>query len=138
MGARCNDNIDGPITNITIDESAVDTANVGSYTVTYDCRDAAGNPAVQLTRTVTVTAPDTVPPVIELIGPATVSITQGTTYVDMGARCNDNIDGPITNITVNALAVDTANVGSYTVTYDCRDAAGNPAVQLTYRHCYCT
>ena len=132
MGATCNDNIDGPITNITIDESAVDTANVGSYTVTYDCRDAAGNPAVQLTRTVTVVAaPDTLPPVIELIGPATVSITQGTTYADMGATCNDNIDGPITNITVNALAVDTANVGSYTVTYDCRDAAGNPAVQLT-------
>jgi len=37
-----------------IDSSLVDTSTVGTYVVTYDVSDTAGNPAVQVTRTVQV------------------------------------------------------------------------------------
>ena len=42
---------------VVIDSTAVDTASVGSYTVTYNVTDAAGNQAAEKTRTVNVTDP---------------------------------------------------------------------------------
>ena len=39
----------------------VDPSTVGVYTVTYNVSDAAGNPAVEVTRTVTITSDVTVP-----------------------------------------------------------------------------
>ena len=64
LGATANDPVFGDITGaIVIDSTAVDTSTVGNYTVTYDVDDAAGNPADQVTRTVTVR--DTTSPVID-------------------------------------------------------------------------
>ena len=55
LGATATDNVDG---NITKDEitvtGEVDTNTVGTYTVTYAVSDAAGNAAVEVTRTVTI------------------------------------------------------------------------------------
>ena len=42
---------------VVIDSTAVDTASIGSYTVTYNVADAAGNQAAEKTRTVNVTDP---------------------------------------------------------------------------------
>ena len=50
---------------IVINASAVNTAIVGSYPVTYNVTDSNGNPAVQVTRTVEVV--DSLPPVITLL-----------------------------------------------------------------------
>ena len=52
-------------------------------------------PAVEVTRTVTITADVTVP-VITLTG-ADVSQEVGGSYTDAGATALDNIDGTITN-----------------------------------------
>jgi hypothetical protein len=41
-GVSCVDSLDGPITNITVDNT-VDTNQVGNYTITYLVHDAAGN-----------------------------------------------------------------------------------------------
>ncbi|MGI9264828.1 MAG: putative Ig domain-containing protein, partial [Gammaproteobacteria bacterium] len=38
---------------------------------------------------------DAIPPTIELIGAATLSIAAGTTFVDPGAKAEDNIDGDL-------------------------------------------
>ncbi|PHS31228.1 MAG: hypothetical protein COA92_08485 [Sulfurovum sp.] len=57
LNATANDTVDGDISaNIIIDASTVNTAVEGNYTVTYNVSDAAGNAAIQLTRTVNVVA----------------------------------------------------------------------------------
>ena len=132
LGATATDNTDGDITaNISIDATAVNVNTVGNYTVTYNVSDAAGNPATQVTRTVTIT-PDTTIPVIILVGANPQSIVLGTAYSELGATATDNTDGDITaNISIDATAVNVNTVGNYTVTYNVSDAAGNPATQVT-------
>ncbi|GLR19451.1 hypothetical protein GCM10007940_40670 [Portibacter lacus] len=56
-GATALDNIDGDISgNIVIDISALDMNTIGSYMVTYNVSDAALNAAIQVSRTVNVSA----------------------------------------------------------------------------------
>ena len=107
----------------------VDTAVVGTYTITYSVTDASNN-TTTATRTVTVTADITIP-VISLRGDASVSLELGDSYSDAGATAVDNVDGTITsNIeTVNRVDVNTA--GTYTITYNVADAAGNAATEVT-------
>ena len=103
---------------------------VGTYTVTYNVDDAAGNAATQVSRTVNVTADVTVP-VITRLGDATVSLELGSTYTDAGATAVDNIDGTITSSIVTVNPVNVNAVGTYTVTYNVDDAAGNAATQVS-------
>lgn len=145
-GALCQDVFDGDITaNVTTTPVNPDRADTGaagtSFTVVYDCQDSGTNNAPSVTKTVNVTSNDTVPPVVTLLSPgtpepgredpdpATVNILQGKTYVDAGATCNDNVDGDISGSVVPGGTVDTNVVGSYPLTFDCMDTAGNPAVQ---------
>ena len=128
-GATAVDNIDGDITaNIAV-VSTVDVNTVGTYTVTYNVSDAAGNAATQVTRTVTIT-PDATIPIITLLGKAEVSLELGSTYTDAGATAADNIDGDLTANIAVVSTVDVNIVGTYTVTYNVSDAAGNAAVQV--------
>lgn len=53
-GATAEDDVDGTITGSIVTVNPVNTAVPGEYTVTYNVSDAAGNPATQVTRTVTV------------------------------------------------------------------------------------
>ena len=129
-GATAADTIDGDITSNIVAVNSVDVNIVGTYTVTYNVSDAAGNAASQLSRTVNIT-PDVTIPVITLLGEAEVSLTLGSTYTDAGATAADNIDGDITSdiVTVNSVNVDT--VGTYTVSYNVSDISGNAASQVT-------
>ncbi|NNF52183.1 MAG: DUF5011 domain-containing protein [Gammaproteobacteria bacterium] len=130
LGATASDNLDGDVTaSIVIDASAVDTSNPGSYLVTYDVMDAAGNTATQVTRTVTVQ--DTTAPVIALIGGDPISHEAATPFTDPGATASDSLDGDLTASIVTGGSVDVNAPGSYVLTYDVSDAAGNAAVQLT-------
>ena len=128
-GATAVDNIDGVITSSIVVVSTVDVNAVGSYTVTYNVSDAAGNAALQVSRTVTIT-PDATIPIITLLGGTEVSLELGSTYTDAGATAADNIDGDITANIAVVSTVDVNTVGTYTVTYDVSDAAGNAAVQV--------
>ena len=131
-GATASDDVDGDISgDIIIDATAVDVNTTGSYQVTYDVSDAAGNPAVQVIRTVNVNEADVTPPVISLLGDNPLELTEGDAYVEAGATASDDVDGDISgNIVIDATAVDVNTAGSYQVTYDVSDAAGNPAVQV--------
>ena len=128
-GATAVDNIDGDITASIAVVNPVDVNSVGTYTVTYDVSDAAGNAAVQVSRTVNITSDVTIP-VITLLGEAEVSLELGSTYVDAGAAAVDNIDGDITSSIVVTNAVDVNTVGTYLVTYNVSDAAGNAAAEV--------
>ena len=80
--------------------------------------------------TVTVNALDTISPVITLNGASEVTLTVDGTYDELGATVTDNYDTNLT-ATINASMVNTTVVGSYTVTYDAVDTAGNNAIQVT-------
>jgi hypothetical protein len=54
-GATASDDVDSVVT--VIPTGAVNTSKPGVYTITFDATDAAGNPANQVIRTVTVSAP---------------------------------------------------------------------------------
>jgi hypothetical protein len=74
---------------------------------------------------------DAVPPVLTLSGEALVEVPSGDTYTDAGATAEDNIDGDISASIVVTIAVNTAIVGDYTVTYIVADVAGNNAAPVT-------
>jgi len=131
LGATATDNIDGDITaNITIGGDSVNTNNGGTYVVTYNVSDSAGNQAAEVTRTVNV-IPDTTAPVITLNGASTINLNLGSTYTELGATATDNIDGNITaNINIAGETVDTNSAGAYLITYNVSDAAGNLATEV--------
>ena len=74
---------------------------------------------------------DTIDPVITLVGSATVTLTVGQSYTDAGATASDNKDGNITANIVTSGTVNTAAEGTYTITYNVSDAAGNTATPVT-------
>ncbi len=75
---------------------------------------------------------DTTPPVITLNGNATIDLIVGDAFSDPGATATDNVDGDISaNIVVGGDAVDTNTPGTYVITYNVSDAAGNAAAQVT-------
>ncbi|MBO6534025.1 MAG: DUF5011 domain-containing protein [Muricauda sp.] len=78
------------------------------------------------------TVEDTTPPVITLNGDATVDLNVGDSYTEAGATATDDTDGDISgNIVVGGDTVDTSVAGTYIVTYNVSDAAGNAATEVT-------
>jgi beta-glucanase (GH16 family) len=65
---------------------------------------------------------DTTPPVITLVGAASVNHEQGTTYTDEGATASDTVDGTLSVSSSGNVGTD---AGTYTITYSASDAAGN-------------
>jgi hypothetical protein len=130
-GVTITDNVDSNLV-ATVAGDEILTSVEGDYITTYDVTDATGNDAVQVTRTVTVSSTDMVAPVITLLGLPSLTLSLNEDYIEQGATAADNVDGTITeNIIIDESAIDTSAVGTYTVTYMVRDAAGNEAVKVT-------
>ena len=73
----------------------------------------------------------TTPPVITLIGDAITTLKAGIDpYTEAGATVMDNIDSPPFPVIIGGDSVDVNTVGTYIVTYDATDSAGNPAIQV--------
>jgi len=131
-GATAKDLLDGDIEVQTTIPIAVDTTAAGDFEIIYTSTDAAGNKS-EVKRLVKV-LPETVPPVITLIGEANVTVNLGAAYDDKGAIAEDNIDGVLTPFIEDSGtvdAVDTSKKGTYLITYDVEDFSGNKAVQVT-------
>ena len=122
-GATASDSLDGALSVTT--NSEVDINKAGTYTVTYSAVDAAGNKA-DITRNVVVS--DSTKPIITLIGGGTVNHEAATEYVDQGATAKDSLDGDLTVVTTGS--VDVSKIGSYTITYNATDSAGNAAAEV--------
>lgn len=129
-GATAADVVDGELTAEIETTSNVDTAVAGTYEVSYNVSDEAGNEAEPVERSVIVVA-DTIPPVITLIGPATVTVMLNNAYTDQGATATDDADGDLTADIDIVSNVDTAVAGSYTVSYNVSDSSGNAAEPVT-------
>ncbi len=131
-GATAHDQEDGNITANIHTTGTVNTSVAGTYTITYNVSDSAGLAATPVTRTVNVNpAPVNHPPVITLVGSTPVNITVGSLYVDQGATALDQEDGNITANIQKTGTVNTAVVGSYTITYNVSDSKGLAAVPVT-------
>ena len=129
-GATASDNTDGDITtNIVVAGDTVDTNTIGVYAITYNVNDAAGNAGAPITRIVDVA--DRTAPIITLIGASPLDPEVGTIFVDPGATATDIIDGNITSKISATGAVNPNIIGSYTLTYNVADIAGNPAIAVT-------
>ncbi len=115
---------------VVIDASDLNTAVVGSYSVTYNATDASGNVAATVIRTVNVvdsgSAADTTPPVITLNGSNPQTVQINSAYVEAGAVTDSG-----EAVVIDSSEVDTSALGSYVVTYDATDASGNVAETVT-------
>lgn len=119
------DNVDATITTLS-GVSTVNSNAPGAYTVTYNHTDSSGNPATQVQRTVNVV--DTTAPTIVVNGTNPLTLNAGQVYVDAYATVTDIVDATITSL-VGTSTVNAHVPGTYTVTYNHSDAAGNPAAQ---------
>jgi len=94
----------------------------GTTEVLCYAQDLAGNtsePVVFLT----VIVSDTEAPSVSLVGDATVTLTEGGTYIEQGVTVTDNGYTEFTYETMGA--VDTEIPGTYTLTYHVTDGSGN-------------
>lgn len=207
-GAIATDNVDGGV-QVNVGGDVVDPATIGTYVITYNAVDTAGNHAAQVIRTVQVqdtiaptiecpepqifnavdasgavvdylppvvtditdpaptlvcvpplnslfplgdtivsctatdfsgntstcqfivTVKDKTPPIITLFGSSAITLEANVdSFTDPGATATDNVDGSV-QVFVAGDVVNTANVGTYIVTYNAVDAAGNSATQIT-------
>ena len=128
QGATATDDVDGDlIGSIVIGGDEVNTSVAGTYLVTYNVSDVAGNAAIEVVRTVNIIS-DTTAPVITLNGSATIELNLGDTYIELGATATDDVDGDITeDIVVDNSELNTSIIGSYNVFYTVSDSAGNEA-----------
>jgi len=105
-----------------------------SYNFTVSATDNAGNESSMSGVVTATTQPvdnsDTVKPVISLLGNDTINLIQGDSFIDPGATANDNIDGNISANIIVSGTVNTSQTGTYLLSYDVQDAAGNNADTL--------
>lgn len=106
--------------------------NVGTNVQTFQYRiyDMDGDGwSAMATATVTPVPADSEKPVITLIGDPVVEVFLGDAYTDAGANVTDNVDADAVLVAQGSVNVTT--LGSYTLTYDYTDAAGNIADTVT-------
>merc|ERR1712054_73222 len=99
----------------------------GSYAILYKCTDKSGNSAFECRDVENV---DHTRPIIQILGSddMTLEATHQGNYIDDGATCSDQVDGVISqNVEVSGDVVNLSKVGTYTITYNCKDSANNAA-----------
>jgi len=124
-GATCSDQVDDVISQqVEVSGDVVNLSKIGTYKITYKCKDTAGNAADPLTRTVVVK--DTTCPTCKLNGgKKTQKVVREASfpYSDLGATCTDNIDGARPTKRTGTFNVETT--GTYVLTYSASDKSGN-------------
>jgi len=118
-GATATDSCEGPVPVST--SGTVDSSHVGTYALTYDAVDRAGDRAASVVRTVHVA--DTIAPVVTVLGMSPATVECGTSFSDPGATAADSCAGSLPVVTSGAVAVGTP--GSTTLVYSATDPSGN-------------
>lgn len=123
-GAVAFDNIDGNISANLTKADNVDTATAGTYYVYYNVKDAVGNKAIEVKRTV-IMLEDQTKPSITLNGDNPMDMEVFSSFIDPGASAFDNLDGDVSANIVVEVKIDSARVGQYDVIYSAFDKSGN-------------
>ena len=122
-GATCSDQVDGVISqNVEVSGDVVNLSKVGAYTITYNCKDSAGNTAPTLSRKVHVK--QTSCPTCVITGADTLQHEASFPYTDLGATCQDIIDGPVATVIKTDEAVNVEKAGTYYLTYRAVNSVG--------------
>ena len=124
-GATASDDKDGDLSAEIIRSGDVLSKFEGTYELTYNVADAAGNRAAEVKRTIFVK--DQTAPVITLKGYKTLTLYEGQSYKEFGATAKDSNDGNLTDSIVVTGSVNSTVAGTYKIEYDVADAAGNTA-----------
>ncbi len=103
---------------------SVNTDAPGIYVLSYSATNFLGASTITNTRTVVVA--DTLPPVISLLGPSSLTTPLNAPFIDPGATALDACGGSFA-ITTDSSTVNVAQPGTYTVTYRSTDSYGNTA-----------
>jgi peptidoglycan/xylan/chitin deacetylase (PgdA/CDA1 family) len=109
------DNVDGDITN------RVSVTKEGNF-ITYTVSDLAGNNATEIREIQYV---DTIAPTLTLQGKTTVVIQKGKEFKEPGYVAVDKKDGDLSANVVVTNNVDNKTKGTYEITYEVTDEAGN-------------
>lgn len=99
----------------------------GTYYLWILAKDKTGNVVIVRSNGFNL---DNTKPVITLNGQSTVTIDLGSSYTDAGATASDAHSGLDGNVVVNN-PVNPNQSGTYTITYNISDKAGNAATQVT-------
>ena len=119
LGATAFDAVDG---NLSVIVTGTVNINVlGSYTISYQITDAAGNESSAMR---TVEVKDLTAPVITLLGSENVTFGLGREYQELGATAHDNAEGTV-DVILPVEVVDNNTLGQYTLIYSATDNAGN-------------
>jgi len=137
-GATCSDQVDGVISqNVEVSGDVVNLSKVGTYEITYNCKDSAGNAAPTMKRTVHVA--QTSCPTCSIDGNNPQYHEASFAYTDAGVTCSDLIDGSITgqalppvgptgnaakDSSTTTLALMPEHVGTYEITYKAKNSVG--------------
>jgi hypothetical protein len=130
LGATATDLCAGDISHrITISGTEIIVAP-GTYPITYNVTDPAGNAAPSITRNVTVQ--DTRAPVVTIMGQADMTLECNVdTYTELGATAYDACQGDMTSqLNIYGNGANTSAVGTYSIQYGVWDSAGNTTMAL--------
>jgi len=129
-GATAYDNFAGDLSSQIHITNNINTSIADTFDVRYSVSDYFGNTAVKF-RKVIVFDPtnDVTPPVITLFGLNPQHTMPNGVYNDPGASAWDDIDGNRTSFIQKTDNINTAILGTYTVTYTVSDVAGNQATK---------
>jgi PKD repeat protein len=123
-GVLAFDNVDTNMIDSVKITGTVDPKTPGTYQIRYNVKDAAGNVADELVRTVIVD-PETTAPEITLLGKLVDTIVVFNSYTDPGYQAYDTCSGLDKVVVTSTL--DTTKLGAYKITYQAFDIAGNSA-----------
>ena len=118
-GAEWTDVVDG--TGQARVSGEVNASKLGSYLLSYQHTDKAGNASTQKTREVQVV--DTTSPQISLLGDGNLTHLVGLNFIDQGAVWTDAVDGQ--GHVLGSGQVNDLMVGTYFLSYSYRDSQGN-------------
>jgi hypothetical protein len=121
-GVLVTDNADTNLADSVKVTANVDQDKYGTYLVTYNVKDNAGNKADPVYRTVIVD-PDKIEPEITLKGNPVQTIQIFESYADSGYTATDTCSG--LDKVIWTTNIDTAKIGSYYYTYRAFDLNGN-------------
>ncbi len=123
-GATATDACFGELSSSITRSGTVDPNTLGSYPLTYNVTNPAGQSATPVSRTVNVQ--DTQPPAVTVSGPRSVTLECGSPYSDPGATASDACAGALP--VVPTSLPDPGVPGSYSLSYQVTDPSGNTAI----------
>ncbi|BCE00046.1 BspA family leucine-rich repeat surface protein [Marinicellulosiphila megalodicopiae] len=99
----------------------LDVSKIGTYTLVYQAKDAAGNLSEFISRTVNIQ--DTTSPILSLIGDSHVVLFTSDQYIDQGISVDDYSDFVVQTNTINL-----DETGTQSLIYKVIDSSGNESI----------